>query len=166
MKNYVMGWRPCGPIPFDGGEIHCEILPLPREQVMKLTQFMKIDGDKMKLIATANELLNVADECIPGFVQNIRGFQIDNKDPDPKQICGSLVFQELIVLLLTELISISSLSKGEKENFARPSITQTLDAQKDTTSPDGPMSIGSTSSDSATNGDTTEVTPQDETDEQ
>lgn len=104
-------WRPLT-VSLYNTVVSFEARPLKRGVVCRLMPHLKAD-------ATLDDSLEIIDkiaDVLPEYVRNIKGLQLDGRDVTPEEMAEEGIFFEVLSLIATELIKLSSFNAYQTKN--------------------------------------------------
>lgn len=125
-KNYVIDWMQCE-TEFNGDKVTYQARPLDLEKWLFLEPFTKVVGKEVKVEIEPFEMPKIAKDVLPGFVQNINGFTINNESPSIEQLTNGMGFVKLVSEMVLKLMSISMINEEESKNSEGLSTTPQLE---------------------------------------
>lgn len=89
-----------------------EARPLKRGVVCRLIPHMKADATLDDRLA----IIDIIADVLPEYVRNIKGVELDGCDVTPEEMADEGVFFEVLSLIATELIKLSTFSAHQAKN--------------------------------------------------
>lgn len=99
-----------------------KLKPLARRSMLQLypimEDFQKINEDNPVQML---EIVDRGIEAIAGHVDDIQGFTVDDRQPQLEDIVQETMFTPLVIQIMSQLVTISTLSLQSEKNSEGPS---------------------------------------------
>lgn len=104
-------WRPLS-VSLYNSVVSFEARPLRRGVVCSLMPHLKADAT----LDDSLEIINKIAEVLPEYIRNIKGLQLEDHDVTVSEIAAEGIFFEVLSLIATELIKLSTFSAYQSKN--------------------------------------------------
>ena len=120
MAKINLGWREYK-TEFQGSEVSMELRPLKTASLLEITDLFEGYGGNKTAIVGQLKMQDVFRHLHADHVRNLTGIEMEGDDKfGPDVVAGEALFLGLAVEIISELMSISHLLRGDSKNSSAP----------------------------------------------